>query len=1178
MCNKKEKRVILLNNPIESTESDLFGINIYVDSIEQAIDSGAKIIGVTSTFGGGKSSIIKNLKNKYKWWELRYKFINVSMWNQIESSNINNLRTSFLYNLSQKRGNKNSYIAKYLSKNFGVIDISIDLPFILKLLISILGGMSYLLIKNNNLVKSVFLQYFKVGNDIYETVSLLILAIFVFTVILLVINCVNIVFSSPKSESVRDLDEVDYYRVFNEIINKNGLLKKNLIVAIEDLDRTTDYKSLIQFLMEIKKFSDSYHGKHNLVFIITIKSEIELLEGFVKQEKKNESKNNRNLPDESINIDYKHDLGISYEKLFDYIVDVPKINIVDYSIVLNDLIDSDSNIKAFCDNEKMDIAKMKIELFWLAKGDNLSIRKVKERINRTFQLYYSIKESHSQQTISLQKCAISVYLQTQYTNVFYCLKDDGLDDLISDHIVGKTIDVSLLKKAIDLDLSKLLNISDIELTYFSDELNDMIQNQLIDLSYRFYSNNTPKNAEFLNIDESVVYNTIIFNKKIGNYEEQKFDTVNVNVTIKAIDKYLDYGKGLPNNIYDSDFLFKICVNTFRKDLVASLREKTKDESFCLTDNQVSCCFSCFNEIISDLPLKNNSKFVTTARMSLIKNHKDSWPQYNSLFIGGDLFINDKEIVETKDLQLLLNVINLKSQLYNLNKFKFINNKIKLLVDDTASDNIIKLIDNFYINSFRTFEDYSVLNSYCEILEIIKKEPKCLNDYLSNNIDDLDKFNDAYSKVMFACEKDITNSSIQVIMFSNTLLKLPFSTIQELYEHNCYLFIKEMLYNGYENELVFDDDNILISIENNNAKFTKDEIIVLRKTIVSKQIKWNYLFMNGNPLTKEEMKYSKSIEYLLYLSDKNLFFNVIYEDFIDYIKGFEISRNELKIIYDYIFSLPVKENIVEIINKIDCNIVPFNQFTKTERNRYFVMINEEVSDDETRLSIMSNLKILSVNYEKEFSAVSLKNTEFEKTYTELINSVISSDITKTTTNNIKKFGHYALFDESVENIIFKRKIYNMYLYSRIKRLGKFDFETHKDDYEFNSKCFNMYIKNESLKSIKPVMIENDGFLDFIVKNNLYKELSEEDLLKLRKCLQTYELCLYVFEMFDEENQLSYFSEIEGFENKKTMMFVVNKLIQSKLVSNKKLYKKLYEVAIDKEYRTKLTRSYNKFNGH
>ena len=96
-----------------------------------------------------------------------------------------------------------------------------------------------------------------------------------------------------------------------------------------------------------------------------------------------------------------------------------------------------------------------------------------------------------------------------------------------------------------------------------------------------------------------------------------------------------------------------------------------------------------------------------------------------------------------------------------------------------------------------------------------------------------------------------------------------------------------------------------------TKFTKDEIIVLRKTIVSKQIKWNYLFMNGNPLTKEEMKYSKSIEYLLYLSDKNLFFNVIYEDFIDYIKGFEISRNELKIIYDYIFSLPVKENIVEI---------------------------------------------------------------------------------------------------------------------------------------------------------------------------------------------------------------------------------------------------------------------------
>lgn len=1174
MRNKKEKKVILLNNPIESTESDLFGINIYVDSIEQAIDSGAKIIGVTSTFGGGKSSIIKNLKNKYKWWEIRYKFINVSMWNQIESSSINDLRTSFLYNLSQKRGNKNSYIAKYLSKNFGVIDISIDLPIIFKLLIGILGGLSYLLIMNNNLVKNVFLQYFKVGNDIYETISLLILAIFVFVVILLVINCVNIVFSSPKSESSRDLDEVDYYRVFNEIINKNGLFKKNLIVAIEDLDRTTDYKSLIQFLMEIKKFSDSYHGKHNLVFIITIKSEVELLEGFIKQEKKYEEKN-EDLPVESVNIDYKHDLGISYEKLFDYIVDVPKINIVDYSIVLNDLIDNDSNIKTFCDNEKINVSKMKIELFWLAKGDDLSVRKIKERINRTFQLYYSIKESHPQQTISLQKCAISVYLQTQYTNVFYCLKDDGLDDLISDHIAGKVIDVSLLKNAIDVDLSELLNVSDDELTTFSDELNDMIQNQLIDLSYRFYLNNTPKNAEFLNVDESVVYNTIIFNKKIGDFEEQKFDMVNVNVTINAIDKYLDYGKGLPNNIYDSDFLFKVCVNNFRKELEESLLEKIKDESFCLTDNQVSCCSNCFNEIISDLPLKNNLKFVTTARMSVIKNHKVDWMQYNFLFIGGDLFINDNEIVEIKDLRLLLNFINLKSQLYNINRFKLIHDKIKLLVDDMVSDEIIKLIDNFYMNSFRLFGEYSVLNGYCEILEIVKQEPKYLNDYLSNNIDSLDNFIDAYSKVMFACEKNITDSSIQVIVFSNSLLELPLSTIQKLYEQNYYLFIREMLFNGYENELLFDDNNILMSIEENCENFDDDEIAMLRKTIIKKEIKWNYLFVHGNPLTKVEMKYSKSIKYLLYLSDKNIFYNEIYEDFIDYLKGFELSKNELKIIYDYIFSLPIKTNIVDIISKIDCNIVPFNQFTKTERNRYFAMIDEEVSNDETRLTIMSNLKILCANYEKKFSVNSLKNFNFENTYTKLINSVINSDITKTTTNNIKKFGHYALFNESVENIIFQRKIYNMYLYSRIKRLGKFDFETHIDDNEFNSKCFDMYIKNKTLNSVKPIMMENYSFLDFIVKNNLYTKLSEEDLLKLRKCRQTYELCSYIFDKFDEERQLSYFSEIEGFENKKTMMFVVNRLIQSKLVSNKTLYNKMYEVAIDREYRTKLTRSYNRF---
>ena len=63
---KKGDKELILNQPITKEDNDWIGVKTYVDRLDEAINEGAEIVGVTSDFGAGKSSLLSLYKNRCK--------------------------------------------------------------------------------------------------------------------------------------------------------------------------------------------------------------------------------------------------------------------------------------------------------------------------------------------------------------------------------------------------------------------------------------------------------------------------------------------------------------------------------------------------------------------------------------------------------------------------------------------------------------------------------------------------------------------------------------------------------------------------------------------------------------------------------------------------------------------------------------------------------------------------------------------------------------------------------------------------------------------------------------------------------------------------------------------------------------------------------------------------------
>ena len=224
MCKRNkednDKNIIYVNKEISSEKEDLLGISTQVNSIENAIDDGASMIGIIGDFGSGKSSV-GELINKKKF----NKIIKINMWDSLRSKSngdddanddtLISLDKTFLYQLAFNSGKKNltKHVNKRLNNNSGFISFTLkSWTFWIYFIIAAIFVAFGILVYASNL--SFDLLGYVVYHEIYWA-SYLAAAI----IILLGLRKSSIAFSSWKSEGKKKFDSSDAFSIFSEIVD-----------------------------------------------------------------------------------------------------------------------------------------------------------------------------------------------------------------------------------------------------------------------------------------------------------------------------------------------------------------------------------------------------------------------------------------------------------------------------------------------------------------------------------------------------------------------------------------------------------------------------------------------------------------------------------------------------------------------------------------------------------------------------------------------------------------------------------------------------------------------------------------------------------------------------------------------------------------------------------------------
>ena len=132
---KQYSPIVFVNNPVKDPEHDVIGFDAQVETLQNAIDDGATMIGVIADYGTGKSSMTELLCDRFK-KKRNPKPIKINMWDSLtqesitrDATGVSNLTRSFLFQLAKgKSAAFSSYINKLLSKNYGNISFASSNP------------------------------------------------------------------------------------------------------------------------------------------------------------------------------------------------------------------------------------------------------------------------------------------------------------------------------------------------------------------------------------------------------------------------------------------------------------------------------------------------------------------------------------------------------------------------------------------------------------------------------------------------------------------------------------------------------------------------------------------------------------------------------------------------------------------------------------------------------------------------------------------------------------------------------------------------------------------------------------------------------------------------------------------------------------------------------------------
>lgn len=1223
-----KEEILFLNTPISKNVQDIIGVETHVKKVNYAIDSGAQMIAITAPFGSGKTSIIellekerernpwndsnietdiadksktdegvfqdkkdrkkkeKEIKKQKKDWEKkrsREKIYKISMWSQLfEQENkgaTNDLHRTFIYQLaSQINHKRGTYIRRRLNPNYGVLKLHVNkkrywVVFVLAVIaFSLCWGLNAFSEDLNNI--------FPLLKD-WETTLKTFLLLLGTILAIIAIAASEIIFSSIKGRSekrnVESTEIIDIYR--DEILKyawKIGPFhsgNKKYIVVIEDLDRTSDAKSVICFLKELRKYYiPKEEGKESvyqnqIVFIVNLKPEALLL-------KDNESENYAN---ESL-----------YAKLFDYVLNLQTINIDNYDAILEGLLLEKEDLI-----NKLDIKKRKKlseipGMKWIIREKRIGIREIKERLNIAFSIYESLKDKFPEKPIAFETCAVVAYLTTAFEKDFYQTEDRTFKELVELSMQGKLTEVKckeIMPQASDDYLSVVI---------------ELIEARLIDSTYRTYFYNYPKGSYLYSSEEMQVMNAILYADKIDRLEQaaQKVEEMGGKIIQRAFETLEQLKLPLSDTIFESETLY---VNALRY-----VREKVFQyiDNLDYSEDADAKNIKFFSKILSyDQQRKRYNKRVAEKiceiwerhfsekaliqlRIMLCKEFSKEIMWYESLFMGVHALLREEEM---KALSLLdcIDLINYEHADFNVSIPTYLQQRLTSQ-NSINADELAKMEDMISTSGVFLTEkemaslylDYMVAAGKIvpEFEQVIRK--LVLGETISE--EEKKQLINKYQLIVNKKADVLSNESLDFISELIPCEGFSLEVGEKLLEEGYYLdYVLVLLLIG--EKIPFESDEIQ-KIEKSQEWLSanleyfsriREQLCECNEELL---VKYEFMFTEKYPALSEKeldllQRNNENCEDLVMkLLPCELIMEDNYGTYVSFFNRKKQTNNVTYAILVYVSGV-LPEVAKKMFYALDYDKIRYRHISSERKlnvKRLFTDILE-LDTPEEKLQFMKVTKHIDSVWEAGLLETLKEDEQLREVYIEIVNS--SELVSKGTINTLCKLGHIYPMSPIVNKLFYENKKYVEFIVS--ETTGKKCFVMATGD--LRAELWTSYLKIFSgggYINTRKYMTANLDFVRAVMREKAYFGLKEENRMQLTGVEQDSECINNVME-YGDDFALEYFIKMAGFKDRdaaKTFVEIVQK--NDILLASDELYEYIHEKLIDGPLKAKYTNARKK----
>ena len=1088
------------------------------------------------------------------------------------------LHKSFVYQLgSQISTKKGNYISRRLSKNYGMLGITLPSVFstvasFLMCLLFAIGFACTSLYKT--LSEYITLEFYTEHHEWLGQASFILAGV----IALILLYKTDIIFSSKNSEANRTVDEHELMDIYKTHICKFHL--RHYVVVIEDLDRS-EKESVNRFIKELRRYYVPQKRKrwwfpwwvNRITFIVNIKGEYHIA-----------SEKDENL----------------YGKAFDYVLNLKDIHMDNFDVILKKLLEDN---RQYFESEQIDAfnskGEFRSEFEWLIRGKDIGLREIKNRLNTAILTYVNLRSKFDADGISMPKCIAAAYVtsvcEKEHQNI-KCLDFEKVIDLYVTKSSLSTEDVSTYFAEGKATISK----------EFADDLKTLIGNGLIASDYKQYFYNFPMDSYLLDANQNKMVNLILYNENVNSRQvlhelTNKVLKKNETVITNCFDRLKRLSKNYPHCIFsesrlfelawihDIDMMLKTLVQTFSYD-ETSIAETAKVLLPIIESNIIDHADRI--DILCDiLKGQSSSKALITFRRQLIKRFPTQLLQFKSLFFDGCPLITPTEIESLKGKVCLTDLVDLNSAEINIDTIKEVHKSLLHeleLLDHEELQKIVSFYERVYEvmgekeNAALTENIFEFMNRLGVIFEPLE------TIVIENN--DREDILESYTKLVNCAEEKnaLSPNTIDRVVELKISSGLNRGMCQRLHgtEH-----FENFVINAVSTDIGlidFKDPRIVDAVTSFDFSDSSDpmnsqrpltnvrsRLLEIAQEYMDKP--YGHLFMSPYPLISEnELSQVKNTALALRLIDAEQ----VSVEHCEYIAKY-LSRQNADItqtyeILSFVCTIEDKNATHELVCALDFDQLCYFRMSKQRKSEIVDNLSDcfDFENIEVQIDFMHRTRCSHEPFELQISKAIKENNfdSYKEAYSKYVKVV--KNINNTTIHNLCAAKSTYPMPPHILKKIYGAKKYSYYVVS--KTLAENRFEMEKDKIDVLLPVYQQILLSEegAWPKTNELMSKNPDFISYMAKRKVYEGTSDHTRLWFSYCLQSEELLADLFENYEDAFVITYLSQNLGFEDRKAALKFLKAVKQNKeIAKSEHVYEQNYELLVDGALKSAFTRLHN-----